>query len=524
MAPSSAPAKPTTGSLLALTAPRTALLYIAALTGITLLGLAVRLYGLTSYGIWFDEAYHIQLVKLPTLEEMLGAVLSNPPSDPLYTLLLRAWTGLFGYEDGAIRMLSVLLSTATLPATYWLGTVLIGRAAGLIGALLLALSPYAVEFGQEAALYALASLLTTLAVAAGLRWRAAGKGRLTYLILGILAIYTSYVVAVILALFALLTLVQGRDEAKVAKRDWLTINFAIFAAWLPWLIALVLNWVMSAQPRATLTHYATPAEVFGALVQFSSGSATLLQRQWVWAGLALVASAGLLVASLLAARRTHNTNVQAIAIISAAIFLVPAVVSAASGLWLFIPHFMLFLLPSIFVLIGGGWSPGLATIEAEGKPRKWLEAGRRTSAGLLGLWLVAQVGGLALFYRYPPHGADGLREIAALLRSRGEEVRDVYVTPPALTPTLQQYYSGSLQGLPVSFDLRSIYLPYDPPAWNAQSLKTLESSIEPASKFWLVYRPELDEDGRFMQTLKSRYKLLERHQYEYAGLYLFQTP
>src|SRR5947207_1917215 len=106
------------------------------LIALTALGLAVRFYGLTSYGIWFDEAYHIQLVQLSTVPAMLDAVLSNPPSDPLYVLLLRAWVGLFGHGDAAVRLLSVLLSAATLPATYWLGRVMVGRAAGLLAALL----------------------------------------------------------------------------------------------------------------------------------------------------------------------------------------------------------------------------------------------------------------------------------------------------------------------------------------------------------------------------------------------------
>src|SRR5215210_1231254 len=64
-----------------------------ALAAITALALSVRLYGLTSYGIWFDESYHVALVKLPDVPTMLDAVLSNPPSDPLYSLALRTWTG-----------------------------------------------------------------------------------------------------------------------------------------------------------------------------------------------------------------------------------------------------------------------------------------------------------------------------------------------------------------------------------------------------------------------------------------------
>src|SRR4051794_32377161 len=166
-----------------------------ALLVITACGLGVRLQGLTSYGIWFDEAYHIALVQMPDVGAMLDAVLSNPPSDPLYVLLLRGWVALFGHEDTAVRLLSVLLSTLTIPATYWLGRVLAGPAVGMLGALLLALSPYAVELGQEAALYVLAGLTTTLALAAGWRWRQTGAGGGLYVALAILAIYSHYVVA-----------------------------------------------------------------------------------------------------------------------------------------------------------------------------------------------------------------------------------------------------------------------------------------------------------------------------------------
>src|SRR5262249_45820420 len=143
---------------------------------------------LTDYGIWWDEAYHIQLVQLPTVGAMLDAVLSNPPSDPLYVLILRGWVGLFGHGDGAVRLLSVGFSTATLPATYWLGRRLAGRAAGLGAAGLLAVAPYALELGQEAALYALAALAATLALAAGWQWRTTGQGAGRYLLLGCVAV------------------------------------------------------------------------------------------------------------------------------------------------------------------------------------------------------------------------------------------------------------------------------------------------------------------------------------------------
>jgi hypothetical protein len=496
-------------------------LLLGALAAVTLVGLAVRLYGLTDYGIWFDEAYHIQLVKLPSIPDMIGAVLSNPPSDPLYVLLLRGWTRVFGYEDGAVRMLSVLFSTATVPATYWLGRVFAGRMVGIIGALMLAVSPYAVELGQEAALYALASLLTTLALAAGWRWRTLGRGGWIYLTLGILAIYSHYVVAAILLLFALFCTLRVVGSGKLSMRSWLIGNTIMIILWLPWLVALVLSWVASPQTRATLRKYATLSEVAGALVQFSSGSAALLQREWALAVSALSVGVTLLAMAWMVTAYIPKHGLRIVGVVSALIFFVPAITSRLTGLWLFIPHFMLFLLPALFVLLAAGLE-----LRDQQRSRSVLSFVLRPSSFvfLLTLWLLAQLWGLALYYRYPPHGADGLRELAATLRTKATAGDAVFVTPPVLTPTLRQYYAGPLHGLPVDFDLRAIYLPYDPPVWNKQSLQAFEGQARGVSRFWLVYRPELDEGGQFLNTLRGRYRLVEQHKHEYATLYLFETP
>jgi mannosyltransferase len=360
----SAPATPALRrSITLLTAGRTTALLLG---GILLLGLGIRLYGLTGYGIWFDEAYHIALVQQPTVAAMLDAVLSNPPSDPLYVLLLRPWVALFGTSDGAVRLLSVLCSTATLPATYALGRVLAGRGAGRLGAAFLAVSPYAVELGQEAALYALAALTTTAALAAGWRWWATGRGGWLYGLLGIVAIYSHYVVAAILAGFAVLALVPAAGPRRVPGRAWLGAHALIGLAWLPWLAALALHWLTNAQPRATLTHPATGSEVLGALVQFTSGTAALQQGSRALMLPGLVTGAGLLALGWWAGRAAGRRGLRLLLVLSGLIFLLPALLSTLTGRWLFVPHFMLFLLPALFVVLaagalgvrGGAWGLG----------------------------------------------------------------------------------------------------------------------------------------------------------------------
>jgi 4-amino-4-deoxy-L-arabinose transferase-like glycosyltransferase len=473
---------------------------------VTLVGLAVRLYGLTSYGIWFDEGYHIALVQLPTVGAMLDAVLSNPPSDPLYVLLLRGWVSLFGSGDAAVRLLSVLISTATLPATYALGRVMASRAVGLLGACLFALSPYAVELGQEAALYSLAALTTTAALAVGWHWHQSGRGAWLYVALGVVAIYSHYVVAAILALFALLALHPAAGARRIATKVWLSAHAAIFIAWVPWLVALAAHWLSSELPRATLYHPATPEELLDALIRFTSGSATRLQSASPVEVLGLFAGGALFALGLLAATR----GLRLLALVSGTIFLAPAVVSRVTGLWLFVPHFMLFLLPSLMLILACG-----AIWALQRRSMRWV------GAVLIAVWLAVQLAGLWLYNQYPPHGADGLRELAATLRERNQG-EPVLVTPAVLFVTLRQYYPGPIHGLPADFDLRTVYGRYDPDAWKANALATLQTRIATRDRFWLVYRPELDRDGDFLRAIQATHAQAFHQHYDYADLYGFE--
>lgn len=482
-------------------------LEIAALCLITLLGLALRLYALTSHGIWFDEGYHIELVKLPSVASMLDAILSNPPSDPLYALLLRLWVSLFGHGDAVVRSLSAVLGASTLPAIYWLGTSLGIRWAGLLAALLFAISPYAMEFGQEAALYTLAALTTTLALAAGFSFLRTGRGGTLYLLLAVIAIYSHYVVAVILALFAVLPIVVSFEA--VPPRRWIALNALVLAAWTPWLVLLILHWVSSDVPRAFIGHRATLSELTDALAQYTAGSVPLQRSRGLLRLVGLVSGAGLTVAALVG-RGLNVRLFRALFLGAAALYFFPWLLSALSGRWLFVPHFMLFLLPLLFLILAAG------VVRFGGSANIFFQVAMFV---LLALWLGAQIAGLVDYYRNPPHGVDGLRELAATLNAHvsGEPL---FVTPPAMAATLAQYYPGAIYGLPSDFDLRRVYLPYDPAAWNAECLQRL-SSVAAGRSFWLVYRADLDQGGSFLETLQRMYTQTEHQSYPYADLYHF---
>jgi uncharacterized membrane protein len=220
----------------------TARTYALGLAAITLGALAIRLWRLDAAGVWFDEAYHVALVRLPDVWAMLDAILSNSPSDPLYALVLRGWVGIAGHADGVIRVPSLIVGTLTIPAAAWLARELDGRrAVGLLAATFVALSPYALEFSQEAAPYALAALATTLALAATWRWRRTGLARdgVVAVLLAIVAVYSHYVAAAVLGLVWLAGSLAWAGPSRVARGSWLLAPVGVLAAWVPWLIGLV---------------------------------------------------------------------------------------------------------------------------------------------------------------------------------------------------------------------------------------------------------------------------------------------
>ena len=119
-----------------------------------LLAFAVRLPGLTSQSLWRDEVDALRFS-----QESLSTLLRNFSrpgwNGPLYYLLLRVWVSLADRSEFALRYLSLLSSVLGVAALYRLGRDWFYPLLGSVAALLMAASPYAVWYAQEAKMYAL---------------------------------------------------------------------------------------------------------------------------------------------------------------------------------------------------------------------------------------------------------------------------------------------------------------------------------------------------------------------------------
>ena len=137
--------------------------------GFVCVAIAIRLHGLTAANLWLDEANSWQVARR-SWSTLIGE-LRGSPVGPLYFVLLKPWISAFGDSVFALRAFSVLASIALIPAVYALGAKLLSRRAGLIAALLTALSPLELYFAQEARMYMLTSLVALLTFWAYVEWR-----------------------------------------------------------------------------------------------------------------------------------------------------------------------------------------------------------------------------------------------------------------------------------------------------------------------------------------------------------------
>lgn len=152
---------------------------------VTALAAALRLCGLTHQSFWGDEAFSVYAARgvdmrfmsaslvdathrrfvnpRPTLRRVVEACLRNEGTPPAYYAALALWIRLFGGGEFACRALSAAAGVLAVPAVYLAGLRIFRRKdTALLAALLLAVSPAAIFFSQEARAYSAANLLVLL--------------------------------------------------------------------------------------------------------------------------------------------------------------------------------------------------------------------------------------------------------------------------------------------------------------------------------------------------------------------------
>ena len=127
---------------------------------------ALRLIALGQRALWYDEAFAVLYAEKPFSTMLYGTVtrVGGAAADvhPLFFYtMLHGWMKAAGQSPIGVRMLPVLLGTATVAMIYLLACRLFDRRAGLVAAAIAAVAPFQVYYAQEARMYALLGLAAT---------------------------------------------------------------------------------------------------------------------------------------------------------------------------------------------------------------------------------------------------------------------------------------------------------------------------------------------------------------------------
>lgn len=198
-----------------------------ALTGLLVVAIALRLWGIERYGLWIDEVAAMACLKFDLTTILSCSWVKNQSLLPhvvnnlFYTALGRPPLPI---AEWLARLPEVMAGTATILAAWFATRALMGVRAAWLTALLWTLAPTAVAYSQDARPYpwlALFSNLSTLALVHVVR-KPSYRIWILYGILCTLNFYNHYLGAFVIAgqvLFALLSLApEIRRDRKSLRR------------------------------------------------------------------------------------------------------------------------------------------------------------------------------------------------------------------------------------------------------------------------------------------------------------------
>lgn len=132
-----------------------------------MLGALLRLWDLGGQSLWLDEAFTARVAPLDPAG-IIAAIRSDLDTPPLHPFVVHAFLVLGnsgpGNNDFVLRLPSALAAILCIPLTYVVTRRLLGLRTALLATALMALSPYAIYYAQEARMYALVLLFTLLAM------------------------------------------------------------------------------------------------------------------------------------------------------------------------------------------------------------------------------------------------------------------------------------------------------------------------------------------------------------------------
>lgn len=516
------------------------------LGAITLLGFGLRFYAIGVQTVWLDEAFSIWLAQQP-LVDLWAWLIKIDQHPPLYYSLLHLWIWLFGDGQGAARALSALCGGLAIPLFYAASRYLVNQPTALLAALLLALSPFHVQYGQEVRMYA----LLTLTVAAALyllmivlfderarqrQWPWIGLAvaqAATMLTHNTATVFFPLALNVAIGGAWLWKLWQGGVSSLPVlnavdfERRWLRTQLLAVALWLPWSVPFVIQSVMV--DREFWIGPPNVGMVYEALHNFNLA---FLWPSWAPPFVAVNVLWWLLAA--LGVRTLRQTPARAGLL--ATLFLLPIlgelvvslrrpIFSDRTLIWVTLPYLILVASGMIWVVDaaaerGARWWAA-RRMNSASDSQKLLKPVGRWRAGLIGggVVLLVALHGLAFYTYFTYFEKEDWAEAAAYVAEQIEPGEMVLFNATWVQLPFQYYFrhydqDAPLRGLPVDLFDRGVL----EPKMTAADLPYMRNLLADQQSVWLVYSHDwyTDPEGIIPRELEQQMRLVDQR--EFVGL------
>ncbi len=491
----------------------------------------LRFYRISDQGLWIDEAFSLWLTRR-SLTDMVRWVSTVDHHPPLYYALLHGWVRIVGDAQGAVRALSALLGTLTIPVAYALGRRLADEWVGLAAALILALSPFHVRFAQEARMYTLLTWSVSLALYAVLRLldrRDGGSLDLTpearflpwagYVVLTAVALWTHNAAVLFplsLNLFvagaALIERVRGSVRRSLWSppwlRTWALAQAAVLLFWLPWLPSLI------SQAVGVYQRFWLPAPTLGTVLSVVS----VLLCDFLPFPLAVIVAVDLALIGLALLGLRHLSRSRLHGAIHGAllsvVFLVPLIGESVVSLWRPVLHAPTLIWASIPVVLLV--SAGLGEVRQLFSSR-W--------AFLLALVAVLVISGTGLTGYFTGFTKEEWDDAASLVAGRAQRddlilFHDAWGQIP-FDYYFRDRYNGPVtaHGVPVDLFDRGVL----EPEMTEDDLPRLRALVRGHDRVWLVYSHEWYTDPQELvpAALDEEMVLLRRWEFQGVKILLY---
>ncbi len=437
------------------------------LVGILLLALIVRLAGLPSRGLWYDELRSVTYAILP-VGDLLTSVRVFDPHPPLYYLQLHFWM-LFGTGDEWVKLNSVVWSMLALISLYYLCLKQFDRQTALLAALLFALSPYAVFYAQEARMYSLLMFLGVWSFFFTYRWilyhwKWDLLGSLLFSLAFLYSHGAGFIWLVSLGSFAVLFWIAGGGNEKRAALLFGLLQLLVVALYIPWLVR--------AAQVTHIEHTWLPSlqDGFGTLFTLLFGA---FQRPFSWRMLMVV----LLVLAGIAAASVRNPAVRFLVV---SFLLVPMGFAAAISylyrpIWL--PRLFAYLLPFLSIILALTIREISGMVRIRRLPKAWVSL---AAIGGSGLALAAGLVWQQTTYSYPWN----IPAAVAYVRQNAAPGGVIYVPNERLYWAAGWYLAGPGKVNPLTTD----YLLILQNGLQFLSNPSIGEANNPSTT-WILYRP-----------------------------------